>query len=109
MICIQGECINSSLLKGNTSSANLSNAKQHSSSGGVRNSESLSSSSMYSSSTHPASLLHQANERRLVQNTLYRTCLPSVVLHCLASCVTKVHWPKNNKLWSDYTTCSGIR
>ncbi|CAH8864173.1 unnamed protein product [Trichobilharzia szidati] len=109
LICIQGECINSSLLKGNASSGNLSNAKHHSSSSGVRNSESLSSSSMYSSSTHPASLLHQASERRLVQNTLYRTCLPSVVLHCLASCVTKVHWPKTNKLWSDYTTCSGIR
>ncbi|CAH8592769.1 unnamed protein product [Heterobilharzia americana] len=113
LICIQDECINSSmmdsLLKCNSSST-LSSVKHVSSTTRTSETSLYAMGSVLSNSLTFPSILHQFNERRLVQNTLYHTCLPSVVLHCLASCITKVHWPKNNhKIWSDYSTSNGIR
>ncbi|CAH8628561.1 unnamed protein product [Schistosoma rodhaini] len=119
LISIQDESFNSSLinstLKSNSSLPNVKNT-----SSGTRIPELSSSSSVYlTGSTNPnvvppntitfSSMIQQANGRRLVQNTIHHTCLPSVVLHCLASCIMKVHWPKTDKNWSDYSMPNGIK
>lgn len=101
-----------SALKSNSS---LSNVKNSSSSTRIPELSSVYSTGSTNSNVVPpntitfSSMIQQANGRRLVQNTLHHTCIPSVVLHCLASCITKVHWPKTDKNWSDYSTSNGIR
>ncbi|VDP59294.1 unnamed protein product [Schistosoma mattheei] len=116
LVSIQDECFNPSLINSALkSNASLSNVKNSSSSTRIPELSSVYSTGSTNSNIVPpntitfSSMIQQANGRRLVQNTLHHTCIPSVVLHCLASCITKVHWPKTDKNWSDYSTSNGIR
>ncbi|CAH8549385.1 unnamed protein product [Schistosoma turkestanicum] len=124
LVCIQDECFNSPLINSTLkTNSNVSNVKNSSSSARLSEislTSSSSSSVLYStgltnSNNVPpntitfTSMIQQANGRRLVQTTLYHTCLTSAVLHCLASCMIKVHWPKYDKNWSDYSQPNGIK
>ncbi|KAH8872915.1 Protein dopey-1 [Schistosoma japonicum] len=110
LMYIQDDCFNSSsinsLLKSNSSISTVKHSLSY-----TRISESQSSSSLNPNiaplnAVTFSSMIQQANGRRLVHNTLYHTCLPSVVLHCLATCIIKVYWPKNCSVSS---TPNGIR
>ncbi|VDP37537.1 unnamed protein product [Schistosoma curassoni] len=116
LVSIQDECFNPSLINSALkSNSSLSNVKNSSPGTRIPELSSVYSTGSTNSNVVPpntitfSSMIQQANGRRLVQNTLHHTCIPSVVLHCLASCITKVHWPKTDKNWSDYSTSNGIR